>query len=372
MATKNELAKKDAALARRAGSNNPAVNRPTSNTPPKTSARPQVGATNQRVQALAQAERDMKAYQQRQAMEAAQRRNRELTPGNLITEVPAGEAAGRIAKGAASGVGTVGKEAFDLLGPDREAWGNIFSGDATLADWGSAALDASILIPGAGLGIRTAGKAALKYGGRAATKKAGEAGAKQGAGAIRRGLLGEVRDAAGNPVAYGKAAKPGAKQTHRGYKIVDGKRTGGEFFNPRKEGRILDALEGGAQKLAPGQSRTLDTVLGRRGGLVNLPFSQSARGLGTKAALGATRNIASGQALNGLFGPKKAGGKAGGDDEIQWDIPEGPPPVIYLGGGGGWATTSGGQSVNANEAIGILEDWGFSNAAQYVNTVGRG
>ena len=59
---------------------------------------------------------------------------------------------------------TVGKGAWDILGPDTQARKNLLPGgeEASLKDLGSAALDASVFIPGAGIAAKGVGKAALK------------------------------------------------------------------------------------------------------------------------------------------------------------------------------------------------------------------
>lgn len=65
----------------------------------------------------------------------------------------------------------VGKGIWDTVGPDTEAWGDIFSGDATLGDWASAGLDVVTLVPGVGVAGRAAGKVALKGAVKAAGKE---------------------------------------------------------------------------------------------------------------------------------------------------------------------------------------------------------
>lgn len=62
---------------------------------------------------------------------------------------------------------TVGTAKFlgNVLGPDREAWGNIFSGDASRKDVLSAGLDATVLLPAVGAVGKGAFKTAHRLGG---------------------------------------------------------------------------------------------------------------------------------------------------------------------------------------------------------------
>lgn len=73
--------------------------------------------------------------------------------------------AGRLAGLLGNRFGQAASIASNVVLPDREAWGNIFSGDASLKDWGSAALDSTLILPGVGLAGRGALKGATRLGG---------------------------------------------------------------------------------------------------------------------------------------------------------------------------------------------------------------
>ena len=75
----------------------------------------------------------------------------------------------------------LGGGVWDTLGPDTEAWGDIFSGDASLGDFASAGLDLATFVPGVGMVARTGGKLALKGAVKAAGKEGLGAAAKTAA-----------------------------------------------------------------------------------------------------------------------------------------------------------------------------------------------
>ena len=76
----------------------------------------------------------------------------------------------------------------ELLGPDTKAWKRLAPGGerARFTDFLSAGLDASILIPGAGLGVKAGGKLALKGLAKTGSKKAVSKASSQGAKLTKR------------------------------------------------------------------------------------------------------------------------------------------------------------------------------------------
>lgn len=308
------------------------------------------------------------------------------------------------------------KDALKLVAPDMEAWGNglddigdiaeaaftdkdfnDIAWDTSLSDLGNMALDASVLIPGVGLVSGTAGKAALRGAGRmalrevaaqnsakAAAKAAGGGRLAGVGGALKRGLLGEVKDASGNAVTYGsKAAANGAGKA--GPKSLTGKAAGEHFgvkgakkgqklikrsdgiYNQRAGGAGIDALEGLSKRLGPGNNKALDIALGRRRGGVVGALTGAGKvplGLRTGAVIARNNDL---DILESLFGSDKAPqqDKYAGFDEQVPDVVVGTDGLYYYGGGG--ASVGNGGGLSLQELGSTLGVENLQDLAEYVS-----
>lgn len=223
--------------------------------------------------------------------------------------------------------GQVGKASWELLGPDVQAWKRLAPGGekASLADFGSAALDASILIPGVGLAGRTAGKAALKVGSSAVRKELGERAAKEAGEAVAKRA---------KPKQYGKLRAKVRDGAVRKYDKLEASTLKNKKFSSLKESPVTGLAA----------TNTSKRVLGGK--------------LLARAAVNEARYSPVRNALAGVG----AGGNGGG----ELPNPNNGNNVIFLGGGGGGGYGAAGVGGMATGASGFGK---LNNTARgdYVN-----
>ena len=211
--------------------------------------------------------------------------------------------------------GDVGKASWELLGPDVQAWKRLAPGGekASLKDFGSAALDASILIPGVGIAGRTAGKVALKGGSKA----------------LGVGLKKNAAKAAGKQVVPKRAA------------VRD------------KAVRAYDKLDASAKKNAQFSSLKGDVIKG-------VAYKNtSKRVLGGKVLA----RMAANEARYGLLRDALAGGSGAPTGPGENPTSQGGG-VIILGGGGGYGAAGVGGMATGAAGFGKLNN---SARGDYVN-----
>lgn len=227
-----------------------------------------------------------------------QRRDWSSDLGGLI------KSAGKKAGGAADAVS-------DVL-VDKEAWGDIVSGDADKRDYLNAALDATMLIPGVGL----AGGAA-------------RIAARQGAKGLMKGGIAANRLDAPLSAAAQRAAARGAAGQPAGAASL-GARTA-----PR---RAAGPAQGPAEKLlAPVRNKLDDVALKAERGGKRIGLGQSKKRVAVNAGLTVGANLAAG-AYNDALGtagqdPKVVPGPAGGQGNAVYLIGGEPYPLEFGTGG---------------------------------------
>lgn len=281
---------------------------------------------------------------------------------------------GNAAEEGGSWLKKVGKGIWDTVGPDTEAWGDIFSGDATLGDWASAGLDVVTLVPGVGVAGRAAGKVALK----GAVKAAGKEGLGHAAKNAAKGSA--IRNPA-TQKSLGEMLEGGLKST----KAAGPKEPGiirRQFTDPNLAASKSRKSAGAAKKTAPKSTASdlaatgAPTLLQRGAGNVSSKMLNVQR-LGAlenrgktfnkmvgrnKARLGLTSTSKTSNALKlGAMGTRNtiqdllaARNGSGGDTyAVDFGGPEGPQQMpgdamigYYVpGGGGGGRGGRGGGSM---------------------------
>lgn len=257
------------------------------------------------------------------------------------------KSAGKAAKEGGGLLKKVGGWAMDAVGPDVQAYKDVLSGDADLRDLASIGLDAATFIPGAGVGVRMAGKAALKASAKTAGKQGLSHAAKNSAkgSAIRTK---KVQTELGELVGGGAAkAKDGAGIIRRQFtdpSLAASKTRGAKSA----AGGAKSAKSASPSVLQKGAGKTTDKLLETRkklaldnqGKAVNKALGRN------KARLGVTSTSKTSSALKlALIGARNGGmpGLANGANDQPYEVDLGDGPQQMPGSAMiGWIPAGGG------------------------------